>query len=152
MSIVPRCFVVKVWIGSLPNFACAGYIYGDWALGRARNFSNIVPRYFCRESVIVPSPKLLARALFIRGMGIGLPQLPVNIVPRIFMRKTEHPEKSPLHDAAVNPKRPSGSGQTRNRAEFNVCSSGDCPSTDRSGKASSAYCGWVCAGASDRTG
>ena len=81
--------------------------------------------------------------LLIWYMGIGLPQMRVSIVPRIFMRKTEHPEKSPLHDAAVNPKRPSDSGQTRNRAEFNVCSSGDCPSTDRSGKASSAYCGWL---------
>lgn len=81
--------------------------------------------------------------LLIWYMGIGPPQMRVSIVPRIFMRKTEHPEKSPLHDAAVNPKRPSDSGQTRNRAEFNVCSSGDCPSTDRSGKASSAYCGWL---------
>lgn len=63
--------------------------------------------------------------------------------PAHFYEKDRASRKSPLHDAAVNPKRPSDSGQTRNRAEFNVCSSGDCPSTDRSGKASSAYCGWL---------
>lgn len=139
MSIVPRCFCREGVDRIIAEFRLRGLYL--WGLGAwsCPDFSNIVPRYFCRESMIVPSPKLLARALFIRGVGIGLPQLPVNIVPRIFMRKTEHPEKSPLHDAAVNPKRPSGSGQTRNRAEFNVCSSGDCPSTDRSGKASSAY-------------